>query len=384
MVSVRRVWNYKYGARCLNFYCLLNEKKIPIFEPSLFLFKEAIKGRSENTTRGYANDLKSFFTVLNESLGGIDKYNTISDKQMNGYLNGYLYQFKKLSPATITRHIASIKRFYTFCHDTGLMNRRPCFSYSYTDELRTETMMNGMTTRLHKTYFDRETFRETILGAIKTNSPFLRERDELALKLGYYAGVRSGELVIQSNFNGNNLREILPQQSKRTIQSVEIGVRGKGNKLRLVRIEPVLTQALYNFIWGRAKHIKGSIFSTESGMPLTNKSYGSQLFTRCKNNFLATCSLPEGEYRRWESRSFHLLRSCYATNMVNFCIEVGLDPRVFVAQWMGHSNPKTTEIYIFYDAVLNKRLKIIEELSLGKTYFAKNFRHKFSSGTSDG
>lgn len=260
------------------------------------------------------------------------------------------------------------------------MSRKSCFSFSYVDNISTETMLNGMTTKLHRTYLSKNTFEEVILGSIKTKSPFLKERDELALKLGYYGGFRSGELVSYGNLNGNKLRELLPKQDKRTIQSIEIGVRGKGKKLRTIRLGPQITEAIYNFIWGRAKHITNSIFCAENGRLLMNKSYGSQLFRECKNNYLSSCTLLESEYRRWEERSYHLLRACYATNMVSFCVEVGIDPRVFVTQWMGHSNPKTTEIYIFYDAVLNNRLKIIEELSLNNTFFGQTFRQKFNIG----
>ncbi len=380
MILVRRVWNYEYGARKLTFYCLIGKNGVPLFEPSMFLFKEAIKSASENTTRGYANDLKSFFSMLNQSLGGSDSYKVVTDAQMNGYLNGYLNQKKGLKPATITRHIAAINRFYVFCYDNGFMNRKACFSFSYADDISTETMMNGMTTQLHRTYLNKNTFEDAVLGTIKTKNPFLKERDELALKLGYYGGFRSGELVSYGNLNASKLRELLPKQDKRTIQSIEMIVRGKGKKLRTVRLELPLTEALYNFIWGRAKHITDSIICDKNGKPLINKSYGSQLFRECKNNFLSSCALSESEFKRWDERSYHLLRACYATNMVTFCVEVGLDPRVFVTQWMGHSNPRTTEVYVFYDAVLNNRLKVVEELSLTNTFFAQNFRSKFNVG----
>ena len=380
MIDVREVWDYEYGARKLTFYCLIGNNGVPLFEPSMFLFKEAIKGAPENTTRAYANDLKLFFSMLNHSLGGFGNYKSITDAQMNGYLNGFLNQKKCLKPATITRHIASINRFYIFCYENGFTNRKPCFSYSYIDDISTETMMNGMTTQLHRTYLNRNTFEDVILGSITTKNPFLKERDELALKLGYYGGLRSGELVSYGNLNASKLRELLPKQDKRTIQSIEMGVRGKGNKLRTVRLEPPLTEAIYNFIWGRAKHITDSIICDKIGRPLINKSYGSQLFRECKNNFLSSCTLSKSEFKRWEERSYHLLRACYATNMVTFCVEVGIDPKVFVTQWMGHSNPKTTEVYVFYDAVLNNRLKVIEDLSLKNTFFGKTFHNKFNVG----
>lgn len=380
MVKIKRVWDYSYGERKLNFHCLVDEDGIPLFEPSMFLFKEAIKGRPENTTRSYANDLRTFFTMLDDSSGMASDYAAVTDKQMNGYLNGYLNQQRGFKPATIVRHIASINQFYDYCYEHGFISNKPLFSFSYTDDISTETMMRGITTRLHRTYMEKEEFNTAILGYLTTQDSFLKERDELALKLGYHAGFRTHELVSYDNLNAARLRELLPKQRRRTPQSVELNIKGKGKKDRTARLTVDVTESLYNFIWGKAKQINGSIICDKHGRPLKNEQYGSQLFIECKNHYMASKTLSESEYNRWNDRSYHLLRACYATNMVGVCVDEGLDPRVFVTQWVGHSDPKTTDIYIFYDAVLNNRMDIIKELSLKETFFAKTWRETFKRG----
>ena len=235
MLSVKRVFDYQYAGRKINFHCLVNEGGIPEFEPSIFLFNEAICGNSENTTRAYANDLCSFFNMLKESYYEEYRYDDVTNSQMNGYLNGYLNQKRNLKPKTIARHISTLKSFYDFCYSHGFTVKKPSFSFSYTDDISTETMMTGMTTQLHRTFMDERTFNNVILGHITTHDPFLKERDELALKLGYYAGFRTHELVAYDNLNAEKLRELLPKQDKRTTQSLDLPIKGKGKKSGNVR-----------------------------------------------------------------------------------------------------------------------------------------------------
>ena len=119
---------------------------------------------------------------------------------------------------------------------------------------------------------------------------------------------------------------------------------------------------------------------SKKGKPLSYESHGTELFRDCINTYLAKTTLDEDEVKTWQERHYHILRKCYATNMVMFCQETGLDPRVFVTQWMGHEDPETTEIYIFYDAVLNKRLKVMNDLNLQKTVFGELYHKKYKKG----
>lgn len=385
MAESRSVENYKYASRVLDFKCVVDDAGIPIFAPSMYLFHLAKTGQAKTSIRAYSFDLTKFFTVLEhtenvQGIYGID-YREMTDEQMSRYLHGYLKVQLQLKDSTVERHIASLTGFYQFAYSHGLMDTFPHFTYSYGDEETKTSIMQGLTTKLHETFMDEETFKEVVLANFTTKDPFLRERDELALLLGYHAGFRTEELVIEGNLCVKKLKKLLPKEKeKRVPRAIKLDVLGKGDKTRSVQLTVKGTTAIYDFLWGRAKHIKTTLMCNKKGKPLSYESYGTELFRGCINTYLAKTTLNEDEVKTWQERRYHTLRKCYATNMVMFCQETGQDPRVFVTQWMGHEDPETTEIYIFYDAVLNKRLKVMNDLNLQKAVFGQLYHKKYKKG----
>ncbi len=384
MIRRQIVRKYDYYGRSISFHCVIDDKGVPIFAPTMFLFDSAIEGSKQTTTRSYASDLGQFFSILENTYGadgGLGQdYREVTEAQMSAYLHSYLKQQKKLKDKSIKRHIASIQGFYDFCYKKGFMKNKADFSYSFGDDDIKVSFIEGMNINLHKQYMNELTFKNDILGNLATTNPFIHERDALALKLGYYAGFRTHELTIADNLSTNKLRQILPYKKNWTPETVELKVRGKGSgnsgKLRSIMIDVDLTKSIYDFLWGKAKHIKTTLMSTPNGTPLKNPSHGSSLFRECVNNFLSKKhlkTLSAQQFNLWQDRGYHDLRKCFATNSVSLCYKLNIDPRVFVTQWMGHSDPKTTDLYIFYDAVLNDRPKIISELSLEKTQFATSY-----------
>ena len=93
--------------------------------------------------------------------------------------------------------------------------------------------------------------------------------------------------------------------------------------------------------------------------------------------------MSDEEVQLWLDRSYHILRKCFATERVSFCYEIGLDPRVFVPQWMGHEEFKTSEIYIFFDALLNNRVRVLKDLSLDDSLLSKKYKSKFKKDKND-
>lgn len=382
MIKPRVIKNYKYASRLLNFHCVVDDLEVPILAPSLYLFHQAISGLSNNSIRAYSFDISKFFNVLNGTTNkygekGLD-YRDLSDEQMSAYLHGYLKKYLKLADTTIERHIASLTKFYEFAYSHGLMSLAPKFSFEYGDESTKTSVMQGLTTRLHKTYIDEEDFNKVVLSNITVKDPFLRERNEIALMLGYHAGFRTADLIGRDNLCVKKLRKLLPREDKRVPTAIKLNIQeGKGNKSREVQLTVNCTTKIYDFLWGRAEHIKTTLMCNKAGKPLTNEDFGTQTFRDCINTYLAKTNLNVDDTKKWENRSYHILRACYATNAVMFCYDKGLDPRVFVTQWMGHEDPQTTEIYIFYDAVLKNRIKILEELNLNSTLFGKSYKKKF-------
>lgn len=373
--------NYRYGSRHLNFYCLLEDNELPLFAPTLFLFHISIEGQDVKTTKAYAHDLKSFFNILKESSGtdgnGSLDFRDVTDLQMDGYLNGYLIDHRKLSPRTVERHITTLREFYNFSYEYGLIEGKPNFSFETDYSEEKVAALEKATTSFHQMYITEEEFEQVLLANIDVDSSFARERDEIALKLGYYAGLRTEELVINDNLCLKKLRKQLPENTKHIPQAFELTVTGKNDVTRTTLVDVKATKAIHKFIWGRLKGINTSLMCHSSGKPLKDVGHGTSLFRRCVKQYLNENALDEESVNTWLKRSYHVLRKCFTTNAVGFCYENQLDPRVFVTQWLGHSRSETTEDYILYDALLNNRLSLLEELNLDNTTFSRKYKSKF-------
>lgn len=384
MVEKELVKKYKYGARSFDFYCIIDSKKIPILAPSLFLFDLAKQGQSFNTNKAYASDLKSFFTILSTSKGSDGavglSFIDVTDEQMSGYINGYLLRQNGLAVSSIERHIATLNAFYNFSYEHGFVERKLNYSFALDEEVR-ETDLAQLNSKLHQVYISESQFKSIILANIEAKNPFIKERNELALKLGYYAGFRTEELVIPSNLDVKKLNEILSKANEP--EAVYLDIKGKSGKVRTVLINVELVNALKNFLWGRAKHIKTNLMCTLTGKALIDSSFGTNTFLSCIKKYLINSTMSDEEVQLWLDRSYHILRKCFATERVSFCYENGLDPRVFVPQWMGHEEFKTSEIYIFFDALLNNRVRVLKDLSLDDSLLAKKYKSKFKKDKND-
>lgn len=381
MAYSKNVTQFKYATRSLDFYLVMSNKGVPLFAPCMYLFELAKRGIKPKSIRAYSFDLAKFFTALEhtKSVTGIvgRDYRDVNDLQMTAYLDGLLKKELNLSDKSIERHITTLSGFYKFSYEYGLMSNHMSFSFKYGTEEEKMSVMQGHTTKLHATYIDENAFK-VLLENIPAKDPFIRERDRLALILGYCGGFRTSELVWEDNLGVTKLRKLLPEEDIRLPKAIKLKVLGKNSKTREVQLTVDATTAIYDFLWGAARDIKTTLMCHKSGQPLKDVGYGTTLFSSCVKHYLAKKCLEEDEISSWLVRSYHVLRKCYATNSVGFCYRSGLDPRVFVSQWMGHSDPKTTEIYIFYDAVLNQRLDILKTLNLDNVAFSRSFRYKFN------
>lgn len=370
MITKKLVLNFDLGGGVkVDTYILLYKNK-PILGPNLYLFNMAKSGFLISAIKTYSDCLKKFFNVLFDAQhadSSFPSWTAIKESQMNAYLNAYLKQDQKFADSTVDLHITVLSMFYSFAYDYGLISSPKNFSFNYekTDELMPKSSM------MNELYMDEKIFKNDVLASVKSDKPFLKERDELILCLGYYAGFRTHEVVISGNLNVIKLREQLPKLKANDWkpQSIDLKILGKGIKTRMVPIPPKLVDRIYKFLWGRASFIKtGSLISTEGGRDLIDDQFASDLFTSCKRVILSGEVL---DRKAWDLRDYHKLRYCYGTNAVAYCYNNQYDPWIYVPQWMGHSDRGITFDYVFFDAVLHQRHEVMSKLALEKTEYAK-------------
>ncbi|TWX67155.1 site-specific integrase [Colwellia demingiae] len=371
-MDVAKVKNVSSGGRYLEFYCVVNNDGIPLLEPGLYLLDLAKAGNAISTTENYARVLKDFFGVLDSS-GGDLKYDQVTDAQMTGYLNGYRVQKLKNSPETVNYHATILNEFYKKMANLGISDNLKNISFTWEGLKKVKNKKEVLSTEILQIYMDKKSFEEDVLANITATSAFKRERDEIALKLGYYAGFRTHELVSYDNLNVKELRKLLPKQKDWTPKSMKLKIMGKGNKMRSAQVSVELAEAIYNFIWNRGSHLTGSLMAAKSGKDLVDKKFGTKLFERCvKARILKGVENIDD----WLARRYHTLRKCYATNSVTYCYKKGKDPMVFVSQWMGHTDYEMTKIYVFYYAVVMGRVDILNTLSLKDSRYERYNKKK--------
>lgn len=378
MLFKREVKSIPYAGYQIDSYVVLDENDKYIIPVCDFLLDTAIKGSPANTIRNYASDLIAFFSILQsvEKVANIfpSDFRDITASDLDAYLIGNLFQKKRLNGSTVLRHASTINLFYQFAYQNDYISFR--LKWEHYKKLPVETtLINKTLSQVGCHFIELETFEKILLPNIVAKSSFKRARDELALKLGYYAGLRTHELVKHDNFTLKRMKALIPLDSS-VLLTQHLTIKGKGGKVRRLPVSPDLVVAIHDFMYGTHKDkLKFCIFEDGTGQALTDEQYGSDVFFRAISKYLSSNTVDSEVANALELLSYHSLRHTFATNAVTFChdIDSKYSPRWAVTQWMGHANERTTEIYICYEALKNNRIGVIDEMKLSDIHFPTSF-----------
>ena len=377
MIIVKKVTGVKVASNYhVTSYFFWHENK-PILAPTLFLLHESMNGISFNTIRSYKDRIKTFFNTLSE-WKTIESWKELKDRDMHAYINSFLIQKKGLKRNSVKNHIAALHKFYQFAMKMALIEKSPNFDIELANyDFKEKTLLSDEIAVLHSQYIEEEDFINILLPEFENLSgcDFTKKRAEIVILLGYYLGLRAGEVTDHRNFDTRKLKTKIQPATKIPI-AIEIEIIGKGDKLRTVPVSPFLVSKISDFLYGARNKVKdGPLISKKNGDKLSSTSQlPSDIFSFCRKSVLSKSNLGSA---RWGNCRFHTLRKCYATNLVAWCIEKGLDPWIIVPEYMGHKRKETTFIYVFFDAIVNKRSKTLKNLagdySKYQNWLANNF-----------
>jgi site-specific recombinase XerD len=360
-MSIVDASNIKYAGGTYKSVVILDSNEELRVAPSLFLAEQSISASSTNTIKNYGYRLNSFLAVLDYSKLN---WQTISQVQIDTYINSYLRETLSLSESSLLGHIATLTAFYEFAWNHGFLSEPMTFRYRIVESgiaKKPELKQSKDHYRLIEKYITKDKFNE-LLESIDNKSDYIQERNELIFHFGYYMGLRAGEIVDSRNLR---IQKLWDNENSTVLD--KISIIGKGEKHRFVNIPFVLKEKIKNFIIGRRKNISGNLLiCSKKGAPL-NRALPSKLFFEAAK--LTTSSF-------YLTRSFHSLRHSFATNLVISCYERGHDPWVVVPEQMGHSDNITTFNYIFFEAVLNTRHSILKKLAVQSSHINRKERWK--------
>ncbi len=269
------------------------------------------EGLSRNTLESYRRDLAQF-------AGWLEKEGSASLVQAErSDIERYLaVRFPQVKPRSISRLMASLRRYYRFCV------RENCIAADPTLQLSSPKLPRSLPKSLS------EEDVEQLLDAPDL-AQLIGLRDRAMLETLYATGLRVSELV--------NLKV-----SEIGLQEGVVRVTGKGNKTRLVPLGEEALDWIRRYL-GQARPLIldrrpcDSLFVTQRGDAMTRQAFWYLIKRYAK---LAGITKP---------MSPHVLRHAFATHLLNH----GADLRV-VQMLLGHADISTTQIYTH---VARERLK---------------------------
>lgn len=275
------------------------------------------KGLSVQTINSYNDDLKLFFSSLNE----IKFASHLNNDDINNFIISMANN--KNDPKTIIRRISTVKSFYHFLQNENILIDEtfkinlPKTKKNLPDVLSIEEV-------------------ELLLDAPNINK-IEGLRDKAMLELMYASGLRVSELLElklkQINFDEGLIR-----------------IKGKGSKERIIPFGEYALYYLNEYIdkFRSKREYKKSqyLFISKKGDKLTRQFFWRQIKKYALKSGI-TCNV-----------SPHTLRHSFATHL----LESGADLRL-VQELLGHSNIATTEIYTH---VSSKRILSAYDLYMNK------------------
>ncbi|SHK26688.1 tyrosine-type recombinase/integrase [Hymenobacter psychrotolerans] len=215
-----------------------------------------------------------------------------------------------LDPRTVNRKIACLRSYFKFLLTTGVISRNPML------RIKAPKMAKKLPD------FVPEDSLNGLLNSFEFPDTFAGIRDQLVLELLYGTGIRLSELI-----------GIRPDDVSLPGQTVR--VTGKGNKQRIVPLNPTLVAVLTNYIafrkreFGPEGNAQATLLVTDKGEPLYEK-----LVYRTVKHYLSQITTASSQQHP------HVLRHSFATHLLN----KGADLNA-IKELLGHANLAATQVY---------------------------------------
>jgi integrase/recombinase XerD len=298
-----------------------NENDLPAHLASLhrhfMTFLRIECGMADNSLEAYGRDLRDFLI----SVGGTQDLNTLTPRDLSTYIVS-LKTHRGLAPASITRHLATIRVFFRWTVGRAIVKTDP------TELLERPTKWKKLPNVLSPRQMENLLQFES---PDPPQTPPLWIRDKAILELLYASGLRASEI---STLTTSEYHE--------TIGVVR--VTGKGNKQRLVPVHAQARSALARYL-SECRPLLASpgvsaLFVSRSGQPLERVAMWQIVRKQAAARGLGHVHP-------------HMLRHSFATHL----LIGGADLRA-VQELLGHADIATTQIYTHVD---RSRLKTVHQ-----------------------
>ncbi len=269
------------------------------------LYLSAVRGLSENTVKGYGNDLAELSEFLTPEL---DIKSVTRENLM--LCIGQLSKQKK-SAATVNRFIAAVRTLFTYATKLGYIEKNPSLEMK---TVKLPKRVPNFMTSSEVNELCNEPVRDELLWASRDHALFL---------MLYSSGCRASEIV------GLKLSDFMDGGRSAV-------VTGKGNKQRKVYFDSAARQALAEYLADRKKVLEENHIEKQP----------SELFINQKGGSLTTGGLRYilNRYSGVEGTNHHINPHAFRHTFATTLLGNGADVRM-VQEMLGHSSISTTQRY---------------------------------------
>lgn len=266
-------------------------------------YMSEVKKASANTIMSYQNDLIKLIRYLNNL--NITETGKINETSLNSYI--LTMEREGMSPATVSRNIASIKAFVLYLIKKGIIQEDPS-ERMRAPKVEKKAPHTLTTDQVNDLLNQPDT--DTLKGI----------RDKAMLELLYATGIRVSELI--------------------AIKIEDIHLKGKfirccnGNKERMIPFGNMAKQALEQYLKQTRGELLGAIetnycFTNLSGEPMSRQGFWKIIKGYGRSAGIQDDITPQ------------VLRNSFAVHMM----ENGADLKS-LQEFMGHSDISTTQLYM--------------------------------------
>ena len=290
------------------------------------------KNMSLNTASSYKADLKIFFSFINQQNLNVTtlKKNDIHNFFQNQRERGF-------SGNTISRRLSTMKQFFKFLVQEGLLDRNPCEDIK---NFRKEKKIPGFLS-------EEEVLRILNSAGSVGKNKLDKARNKALIEILYASGMRVSELV--------SLRKSLFIGTPELIL-----IKGKGNKERMVPISKLALSAIKRYL-AELKKTDMKFYKSDFLFPSRSKNG----FLNRERFFLIIKEIANYAGLNTQHVSPHKIRHAFASHLLSN----GADLRV-IQTLLGHKNLSTTEIYTH---ILDE--KMIKSVQENHPFAKKDFKN---------
>lgn len=284
--------------------------------PAFLRYQEVEAGMAKNTITAYGSDLQQFFEWFGKR--GPKSLNAVELKTLSAYLH-HLHE-RGLAATSVARHMVAIKMFFRYLVLEGILRE------SVADLLSSPKLWQHLPHVLSPEMVNR------LLAAPVASDRFML-RDRALLALMYATGCRASEVA--------NLRKRDVNLSERFCRCI-----GKGNKERLVSLNPVAVAAIEAYLKHERPLLAGRSDADELLISKSGRALSRIVVWLLVKKYARRCGASN-------KVSPHTLRHSFATHLLANGAEIRA-----LQELLGHASISTTQIYTHVE---HTRLKAIHQ-----------------------